>query len=329
MQLCKTLDEFTLGPQGCVVTVGNFDGVHLGHQAILARARDLAREHGLGLVAVTFDPTPVKLLRPDKAPPVITPVNVKATLLAEQELDALVIVHSTPEFLSQSPEQFAQGVLKEQLAARYVVEGQTFSFGKRRAGTMVSLDALGRQFGFQAELVPARTIDADGGNVAVSSTVVRQHVATGALDEARRCLGRFFAVAGTIVPGRGHGRELGFPTANIQFYDPDQLVPEDGVFAGFARIGDDFETAWSAPEIYHAAVSIGRSETIPDGPWQTEAFLLDYEPASDELYNKHMVLSLTEKLRPQERFDSTEALRQAITADCAVVRQKLNRLQLS
>ena len=324
MKLYTALDEFSRPEHGCVATVGNFDGVHLGHQTIITRARELAQAHGLPLVALTFDPPPMKLLRPDKSPRVISPIQVKTKLLAEQGLDALVIVEPTLAFLAQSPEQFAQRVLREQLAARYVVEGQTFSFGQRRAGTLVSLETLGKELGFRAELVPARTMTGDSGGVAVSSTMVRQHVVTGELEKAQQCLGRCFALTGKIVPGRGHGCELGFPTANLQFYSPDQLVPEDGVFVGSARLGDDFESAWACDIAHPAAVSIGRCQTFPDGQWQTEAFLLDYDSDSPSLYDRHIVLSFLARIRPQERFESPAALQQAIANDCAEVRRRMS-----
>lgn len=328
MKVYATLDEFTKAEKGCVVTVGNFDGVHLGHQAIIARARDLARRQDLPLVAMTFDPSASAVLRPERSPRVITPGPVKGLLMAELGLDSLVVIHPTPAFLSLTPEEFAGTVLKDRIGARYVVEGQTFNFGRRRAGTMVSLAALGRKFDFQTELVPVRTVTTETGPVAINSTIARGHIGAGELDKARQCLGRFFAVAGTIVPGLGHGREIGFPTANLRFYDPRQLVPDDGVFAGFARLGSDLDSAWADQTAHPAAVSIGRCPTMPDGRWQTEAFLLDYDAPSDDLYGKHIVLTLVERIRPQARFESTVALSNAITDDVNRVRCILDRVEL-
>lgn len=323
MKVYATLDEFAKTERGCVVTVGNFDGVHLGHQAIITRAHELARSQDLPLVALTFEPSPVKMLRPNKAPRVLTPIQVKTRLLADQGLDALVIIRPTSAFLALSPEDFAKNILKEKLDARYVVEGQTFSFGQHAAGTLVSLAALGEQLGFKTELVPVRTSTADTTGVAFTSTLVRRHVETGQLEQAQQCMGRRFALAGKIIPGRGYGGELGFPTVNLQFYNPDQLVPEDGVFAGLARLGNDFDAAWDSQNIHPAAISIGRCQTFRDGQWQTEAFLLDYDPDAPSLYNKHIILSLVTRIRQQHRFDSPAALREAIANDCAQVKRTL------
>ena len=326
MNVYRSLQEFPTPDQGSVVSVGNFDGVHLGHQAILQAARTQAQTDALPLVALTFDPTPVKVLRPDKAPRLLTTLDVKLKLLAEQGIDHTIVVATTGEFLSLTPAQFAEQILHDRLAARHVFEGQTFSFGQRGAGTMVKLESLAGRFGFQTHLVPSRMAQLEDTSVAVSSTVVRQYLARGCFDEVRTCLGRDHVLTGRIVSGHGHGRELGFPTANLQPADPDLLIPDDGVFAGYARLGPDFQTAWDQRQTYDAAVSIGPCQTFPDGTWQIEAFLLDYHaPQADPLYNQHMILTLVQRTRDQEKFPSPRALTARLQEDCQTIRTLLKK----
>jgi len=317
----RSLKDFPTPKEGSVLTVGNFDGVHLGHQDIFAEARRLAHEYSLPLIGMTFDPAPVRLLFPDRAPSILTPLNIRIKLLAEQGLDQLLIVKTTREFLALEPAEFAEQVLIRRLTVRHIVEGPTFNFGSRRAGTMVSLEELAERFGFQVHLMPARTVSLDEKvPVTLSSTLVRELVSNSRFSEARQCMGRDYVLAGQVVAGRGHGRELGFPTANLKLYDRDQLVPRDGVFAGWAQVGNSPEQAWEEKKRYPAAVSIGRCESFADGQWQIEAYLLDYEPNAPSLLNKHIILSLVERIRPQQRFDSPAELTSAIEMDCKKIR---------
>ena len=324
MQVFSSIDVFPKPAAGCVVTVGNFDGVHRGHQTIIKKARQIADADSLPLVAVTFDPAPVRILRPDQAPRLLSPPEIKIRLLKELGIDQLLILESTTELLSLSPEEFAEQILLEKIGLLHIVEGQTFSFGQRRSGTLVSLEQIGKTLGFQAHLVPAFTLILDGTHsVAISSTIVRQHIMTGQLAKAAKCLGRPYQLAGNIVRGRGRGKEMGYPTANIKLRHPEQLHPEDAVYAGYAQLGDEFEQAWENPTRYRAAVSIGRCETFDDGQWQIEAFLLDYPEHKPELYGRCILLSMIEKIRDQQRFDSPQELAQAIESDCQRIRQIL------
>ena len=215
MKIYNGLDAFDKPNEGCVLTIGNFDGVHLGHQAILKRAFQLARSESLALVGMTFDPSATKVLRPDRSPRVLTPMPIKIRLLEEQKLDALIVIEPTMEFLSLTPPEFIEQIVVERIGARHVVEGQTFNFGQRRRGTIISLRALGEQFGFKTHLVPACTMAVDdGASVAVSSTLVRQAVLTSQFAKAKQFLGRAYAIGGEVVAGRGQGsdwcRRMGF-----------------------------------------------------------------------------------------------------------------------
>jgi len=323
MKIYKSLEEFSPPKDGCVLSVGNFDGVHLGHQVILARAREIAQENSLPLVGMTFDPAPVKLLRPDKAPRILTPLEIKIPLLAAQGLDYLVLAGSTLKLLAMSPKEFVAKILVQQLGVRHMVEGQTFNFGQHRSGTIISLQELGQKFDFEVYMVPVFCVSLDSGQVAVSSTVIRQQIATNQFEKARLCLGRDYVLAGKVVRGRGTGQQLGFPTANLELYSSEQATPEDGVFAGYARLGTSSRRAWEQKQIYLSAISIGRCETFADGQWQVEAYLLDYPDDGPGLYGKDIMVSLVEKIRLQQRFSSSQELADAIKADCKSVRQIL------
>ena len=326
MQVFTSLDAFPKPPAGSVVTVGNFDGVHCGHQAIIQKARKIADAQSLPLIAVTFDPAPVRILRPEQAPRLLSPREIKTRLLQEIGIDQLIILESTQQLLCLSPEEFTRQILVEKIGLQHIVEGQTFSFGCRRIGTLVSLEKIGKKLGFQAHLVPALTLVLDETHsVAVSSTLVRQHIMTGQLEKASMCLGRPYQLAGNIVRGRGRGKEMGYPTANIKLRHPEQLHPEDAVYAGYAQLGDDFEQAWENQTRFRAAVSIGRCETFDDGQWQIEAYLLDYPEHKPDLYGRCILISFIEKIRDQQRFDTPQQLAQTIEADCQRIRQILEK----
>ena len=321
MRVYESLREYARAAEGSVATIGNFDGVHRGHQAIVRRARLLASSEGLRLVGMTFEPAPVKVLCPEKAVRRLSPIEVKTALLAEQGLDDLVIVPSTAGFFSQSAERFASEVLVDCLGARHVVEGANFSFGRGRSGTVEALGSLGERLGFMVHTVAAQTVELAGrGQVVVSSTLVRALVEAGELAGAQRCLGRYYGLAGRVTSGRGVGRQLGFPTANLELYNPDQLTGPDGVYAGYATLADESGSFYGGEQRrYGAAIVIGRSKTFGDGPWQIEAHLLDFEGGED-LSGKDMLLWLVERLRGQEKFGDTRLLADAIAADCRRVR---------
>ena len=324
MAIYTSLNDFTPPQNGTVVTVGNFDGVHLGHLAILRHARKIADTESMPLVVLTFEPAPIRLLRPDIAPRILTPLEIKTPLLEQARIDHLLIIRSTSEFLALTPEEFAQKILVEHLAARHIVEGQTFSFGRRRTGTTMSLQKMSEQFGFKAHLIPSLTINIENlGSVAVSSTFIRQKISISRFDQAAACLGRYYCLPGRVVPGHGVGRKIGFPTANLQLYHSEQMLPEDGVFAGFARLGDDPEKTFHADHFHPAAISVGRRETFTEQTWQIEAYLLNYPAQAPNLYDRHILLYPLERLRPQKRFLDPQSLARTIEEDCQSVKQIL------
>ena len=325
MKIFNGLDQYPKHPDGCIVTVGNFDGLHLGHQAIIAWGRELARAQGLPLVAMTFDPAPVRLLCPEKSPGLLTPLCIKTKLLEELGVDELLVIQTTREFLRMTPSQFAKWILAERLGAKHMVEGETFSFGRGTEGSVDGLRSLGQQYGFEVHVVAPRQANLGHDEpVPISSTLVRSYFAASQFELTRQCLGRYLPLAGQIVSGRGLGRELGFPTANLQRYSTDQLVPRDGVFAGLATLGDTLDQAWSSNEGHPAAISIGRCQTFADGAWQIEAYLLDYGKAYSDLYHQHMLLTPIARIRDQQRFDSADALSAAMEHDCRTIRQLID-----
>jgi riboflavin kinase/FMN adenylyltransferase len=191
---------------------------------------------------------------------------------------------------------------------------------------MVNLKDFGKEFGFQTHLIPSCRVSLESGSrVAVSSTLIRQQIMTCQFEKAQLGLGRWYDIPGQVVRGRGKGRQLGYPTANLELYSSDQLVPEDGVFAGLVRFGADAEQAWESEKIYPAAVSIGRAETFEDSTWQIEAHVLDFESSEDELYDQHMLVSPVERIRLQKKFAIVEELTEQIRTDCQDVRQVIER----
>ena len=340
-----------------MAVIGNFDGVHLGHQAIFAQARQIAQARRLPLVAMTFDPAPVRILRPDKAPRLLTPMEIKIPLLREQGLDHLLIIKPDPAFLELSPEVFTRQILVEKLGVRHVVEGPSFNFGRKGAGGIISLQELAYKMGFQAHLVSSRLITlGQEGPLAVSSTLIRRLITHNRFDDARECLGRYHGLAGKIVRGKGAGRGLGFPTANLELYHPQQLFPADGVYAGFAWLAEsgealqskiqnlkskfsewqsenapaeNAETARVLSQPYLAAISIGPCQTFAGAAWQIEAHLWRRDGQGGrhgdlgDLYGRHLLLGLVEHLRGQVKFADLAELSRAMEQDCRRVEEIL------
>jgi len=281
-----------LGPT--VVTVGNFDGVHSGHRSVLRRAREEADREGLLVVAVTFDPHPMAVLRPEHAPSIITPLERRADLLEEAGADHVFALAFDMEMASWSPQHFVDRVLVESLHARVVVVGANFRFGHRAAGDVAMLKEAGERAGFTAV-----GVELDGGPQVWSSTYVRTCLAAGDVAGAAEALGHLYAVRGVVVEGDRRGRELGFPTANVPV-DPQAAVPADGVYAGWLRLVDDGTS-------YPAAISVGTNPTF-DGHRErrVEAYALDRTDL--ELYGVEVEVAFAERLRGMVRFDGVDAL---------------------
>ena len=303
------LDDVPHSVTGCALTIGNFDGVHLGHQKILRIAKDLARVDHVALVALTFEPPPDLVLRPQDPPKRLTPIKRKVELLGEAGADVVVVAPSTKELLGLEPGAFLQEIIQDRFAPWYVVEGPNFFFGRKRAGTIETLEAFGRAKCFQVRQIETLMMDVAGQTQRVCSTLIRTLIAEGNVEEAMRCLSRPYTLYGTVIAGEGRGRFLDFPTANIPAGE--QIVPANGIYAGRAEIGGQWHVA---------AISIGTKPTFHDSDEvHIEAFVLD--ATGPDFYDQPMALEVTHRLRPQERFDSAEALKDQIAKDVQRVRE--------
>ena len=294
MQIWRSLDAVPAGLGRTVVVIGNFDGVHLGHQHVLGRAREVAVEQGLTVVAVTFDPHPMAVLRPEHAPVQLTTIDTRAELLTAAGAEHVLAVPFDRDMAGWTPEEFVQRVLVDTLHATAVVVGANFRFGSRAAGDVATLRAAGETSGFEVE-----GLALDGGPMVWSSTYVRQCLAAGDVAGAAEALGRPYAVRGTVVRGDQRGRELGFPTANVPT-DGLTAVPADGVYAGRLRRLDTGET-------YPAAISVGTNPTF-DGfrERRVESYVLDRVDL--DLYGVEVEVSFVERLRGMVAFESVDRL---------------------
>jgi len=302
-----------------VAALGNFDGVHRGHQKILDRVKRQADEGGGVPVIVTFDPHPPRVVRPDKAPPLLMTLDQKLETFERAGVHRVAVVNFTPDLARWEPEVFVDTVLVDWLRVAEVWVGANFVFGRERTGTFTLLKALGEDRGFRAENIdPVRYKD-----FVVSSTRIRHLIGEGRVDESAALLGHHYWVDGVVVHGRKLGRTLGYPTANLDTVN--ELLPANGIYATVAIVND----------VQHAAVtSIGVRPTIASDQGQdgagspsvtVETYLLD---TSLELYGKPMRLAFVQWLRQEEQFDSLDALTAQIARDCEAGRRLFSRLGL-
>lgn len=288
---------------GSAVTIGFFDGVHLGHRAVLDRTVVRAHELGLPSVAVTFDRHPREILTPGREPRLLTTVETKASLIAGRGIDRLLVLPFTADVAAWEPARFVREVLVDALGARSVSVGANFTYGNRAAGTVETLLDEGPAAGFAAERV--ELVDLDGRRV--SSSSIRSALAEGDLAWPARALGRRYAVEGIVVSGAGRGHGLGYPTANLET-SPRLLLPANGIYAGRASC-DGVEAI--------AAVSVGTNPTFGSEPLHVEAYLLDYD---GDLRGRAIRVEFWERLRDEARFDSVEELVAAMDVDVARTR---------
>ncbi len=308
MAQCCTygLDSIPTSLRNCALVIGNFDGVHLGHQKIIATARELAGD--LPVAALTFDPPPELALRPNQVPRRIQPNEIKCALLRQAGANEVIVAQTDAALLGMPPQEFVEQIIVRRFGAKYVVEGSDFHFGHKRGGDTNLLGIYGCHYGFAVHVVPPVMLDLPQGQVRISSSIVRQLLAKGHVEDAARCLGRPYALYGPIVAGQGKGRVLEFPTANLA--PAEQIVPADGVYAG--KVVIDFQE-------YPAAISLGNKPTL--GPTQEkfiEAFLLD---AQGDFYGRDMTLRFLRRLRGQQKFSGMEELKAQIARDVEAVRE--------
>ncbi|MCW2873885.1 bifunctional riboflavin kinase/FAD synthetase [Actinacidiphila oryziradicis] len=292
-----------------VVTIGSYDGVHRGHQLIIGRAVERARELGLPSVIVTFDPHPSEVVRPGSHPPLLTAHHRRAELMAELGVDALLILPFTSEFSRLSPGDFIRTVLVDALHARAVVEGPNFRFGHKAAGDVEFLSAMGLKYDYDVDIVDLYVTGEAGGGQPFSSTLTRRLIAQGDVAGAMEILGRPHRVEGVVVRGAQRGRELGYPTANVETV-PHTAIPADGVYAGWLDV---------AGEAMPAAISVGTNPTFDGTARTVEAYAIDREGL--ELYGLHAGVGFLAYLRGMEKFDTIDALLERMADDVKRARE--------
>jgi riboflavin kinase/FMN adenylyltransferase len=296
VQRWRGLEDIPEGWGRSVVTIGSYDGVHRGHQLIIGKAVERARERGVPAVVVTFDPHPSEVVRPGSHPPLLAPHHRRADLMAELGVDAVLVLPFTKEFSRLSPAEFVVKVLVDKLHARTVVEGPNFRFGHKAAGTVETLTELGRTYDYDVSVVDLFARGEAGGGQPFSSTLTRNLVAEGDVRGAAEVLGRPHRVEGVVVRGARRGHDLGFPTANVETL-PHTAIPADGVYAGWLTVGG---------EAMPAAISVGTNPQFDGVERTVEAYAIDR--VGLDLYGLHAAVDFLAYLRGQEKFPDLEAL---------------------
>jgi riboflavin kinase/FMN adenylyltransferase len=292
---------------GTVITVGTFDGVHRGHWQVLRALATAAHERELDSLLVTFDPHPLRIVRPEAAPPLLVTPAEKIEILAQAELDRVAFLRFTAALAAYAPERFVEEILIGRFAMRHLVIGYDHGFGHGRSGDVETLKTIGTRTGFDVDVVaPVH----DGGEP-ISSSRIRRALLAGDVAAATRGLGRPYAVTGTIVRGEGRGRRLGFPTANLDVGSTDKLIPHEGIYAVRAALHDR-----SADGVLH----LGPRPSFAGLPPSVELHIFDFD---GDLYGRRIRVDFIERIRDIARFDSVDALVRAMAADCEEGRRLL------
>lgn len=304
MEIIRDLETLTRHPYP-VTAIGNFDGVHLGHRAILKAAIERARAAAGTAFALTFDPLPARLLFPDRAPPLILIPDDKLELLRLSGIDGVIVLKFTRELSMLSPREFVRDYLAGKIGVREVVAGHSFTFGHNRTGNPAVLVELGREFGFDTTVAGPVKL----GGVEVSSTKVRELIGAGDMRGAAELLGRYHFLHGPVVRGRERGRKIGFPTANLE--SETECVPPDGVYATRVILDDG---------AYGSITNIGMRPTFSEAARTIEAHIFDF---TRDIYGMRIKLELIERIRPERKFDSADALKNQIALDLSKAREIL------
>lgn len=294
--------ENTAAIRGGFVSIGNFDGVHRGHQAMIAALTRLAKDAGLPATIFTFDPHPIALLRPGQSPPPLTTTERKLELLSQYGIDSVLVYPTDQALLSLSPREFFDQIVVGQLDVRGLVEGPNFFFGCKRAGNIETLRDYCSASGKTLEIIPP--IEVSGR--LVSSTEIRRLIAAGQVRDAAELLGYMYRISGSVVRGAERGRTIGFPTANLEGIRT--VLPRDGVYAGRAQVG----TNW-----YPAGINLGPNPTFADQERKLEVHLLDF---AGDLYGTRIAVEFVDRLRDTVKFASVEQLKSQLSADMSQVR---------
>jgi riboflavin kinase/FMN adenylyltransferase len=307
MQVLRTLEELARHSRRVCLAIGVFDGVHLGHQRVIGQARDDARAIGGTSVVLTFDPHPMRVLQPNKAPQLLTSTEHKLALIEKLNLDACLVLAFDKAFSRTPPEQFIETVAGKTNQLQEICVGTRFRFGHNRAGDVRLIEALAPRYGFVAKEIRSVMLDKE----MISSTAIRQHVRGGRLDRAAAMLGRPFSVLGTVETGDHRGHGLGFPTANLNPHN--EVLPPDGVYVARAVIGQ---------ETLGGVVNIGVRPTFKDR-WPRRILEIHILGFDREVYGRDVEVQFLQKLRDEKKFDSADALKAQIAADIQAARKLL------
>jgi riboflavin kinase / FMN adenylyltransferase len=293
--------------QRSVVTVGTFDGVHRGHWQVLQALAAAARARDALSVLVTFDPHPLRIVRPEAAPPLLSTPAEKMEILAQAEIDRVAFLRFTKELAALSPETFVEKVLMERFDMEHLVIGYDHGFGRGRTGDVETLKAIGARVGFGVDVVPP----VQDGEEPVSSSRIRRALQHGDVAAAARALGRPYSVTGTVVRGEGAGRKLGFPTANLEVGSTDKLIPHEGIYAVRAALRD---------RIVDGVLHLGPRPTFAGLPPSVELHIFDFD---GDLYGRRVRVDFIQRIRDIAAFASVDALVRAMAADCEEGRRLL------
>jgi len=305
MRLCRDMDAITPVPGGRAVTIGAFDGLHLGHQRILAAVRDAARAHGIPALVCSFEPMPGEVLSPADPPARLTCFRERFELFKQAGIDEFFCA-SFHKLRRLAPQAFIEDLLVARLAARHVVVGHDFRFGHGRGGSLDDLHRAGAEHGFTVTVVPPVSLHGER----ISSTAIRAALAAGDLEKARAMLGRDFSLSGRVIRGRGLGKVLGFPTANVSLKR--RRSPIDGIFA--VRVGG------LGPHLLDGVASVGTRPTVGGGPTLLEVLIFDFDR---DVYGEHITVHFVKRLREERHFDGLDALKAQIELDVGEARAAL------
>lgn len=305
MEIVREMGKISDTYPNVVLTIGNFDGLHLGHQALIRRVIDRAAELSGTSILLTFEPHPLKVIAPARCPLFLNTFQEKAQLLDKMGLNLLICLDFTTEFASTSPREFVESLLVKQLKVQEVFVGHDFRFGQGREGTVQFFKQLGTEFGFKAIEVPALKVD----NMVVSSTTLRSLVKQGEVKKASKLLGRAYSIAGKVIWGESRGRKLGFPTANIQ--PVHELIPGNGVYAVRAE--------WRG-KVFPGVANIGFRPTFKHDQLSIEIHLFDF---FQDIYQEDLKVCFVEKLRDEQTFTGVEELTAQIQKDAEKARKIL------
>jgi len=308
MEIIDGIDNIQRPFRNPVLTIGNFDGVHIGHLSLFQRVKELAATLEGESVVMTFNPHPIKVFHPSNGPPLITPHEQKAQLIEDAGIDVFIVVEFTREFAQMTAHDFVHEIIHKKIGARAVVVGPDYRFGYKREGDIPSLTQMGHRLDFEVHVIADLAVNGRE----VSSSTIREYVMAGDFKKARKMLGRDYQVAGRVIEGRDRGgRLLGFPTANLQLID--ELTPKPGVYATEVFIDG---------QRYEGATNIGYSPTFKNGAFSVETHILDF---SGDIYGKIIQVRFVERLRDEKTFSGPEELSAQISKDVQRARKILAR----